>query len=77
MTVYTKPAPDARAIGTMVDTDTLRIVADWRCDLKVRYERAQLRWELVGGNGPEIEAIAAEMQAFSDVVQTLKGVIHA
>jgi hypothetical protein len=74
MTVYTKPAPDARAIGTLVDTETLRIMADWKQDLRIRYERAQLRWELVGGNGPEIEAIGAEMQAFSDVVQTLKGV---
>jgi hypothetical protein len=77
MTVYTKPAPDARAIGTMVDTETLRIMADWKQDLRIRYERAQLVWELIGGNGPEIEAIGAEMQAFADVCRTLKGVIHA
>jgi hypothetical protein len=74
MNTYTKPAPEARAIP---DTDTLNILATWKADLRIRFERAQLRWELVGGNGPEIEAIAAEMKAFSDVCQTLKGVIHA
>ena len=61
--------------GPLPDIDTLEIIADWKDDLRIRYARAQLRYELIGGNGPEIEAMAAEMADFSRVVAILKGLV--
>jgi hypothetical protein len=77
MNTYTKPAPEARAIGTMVDINTLEIMATWKQDLRVRYERAQLRYELAGDNGEEIMVLGAEMKAFADCCETLKMVASA
>jgi hypothetical protein len=63
--------------GPLPDTETLEIVATWKDDLRTRYERAKLRYELIGGNGPEIEALGAEMRDFSRLCKVLKAVTHA
>jgi hypothetical protein len=63
--------------GPLPDIDTLEIVADWKADLRTRYERAKLRYELIGGNGPEIEVLGAEMRDFKRLCQVLKAVTHA
>jgi hypothetical protein len=63
--------------GPLPDIATLEIMADWKQDLRARFERAQLRYELIGGNGPEIEALGDEMRDFSRVAQVLKGVIRS
>ena len=60
--------------GPLPDNHTLEIVTDWKADLRARYERARLRYELIGGNGPEIEALGAEMRDFSRLCEVLKGV---
>jgi hypothetical protein len=73
MNMYQKPDPYARA-GSLPDEETLRIVADWKADLRARYERAQLKYELIGGNGPEVEALGDEMREFSRLCKVLKGV---
>ena len=59
------------------DIETLRIVSDWKQDLRTRYERAKLKYELIGGNGEEIQAISAEMEQFKKLVTVLKAVTHA
>ena len=61
--------------GPLPDIETLAIVADWKHDLRARYKRAELRYELIGGNGPEIEALSAEMEDFKRLCRVLKGVI--
>ena len=58
--------------GPLPDINTLEIVADWKHDLRTRYERAKLRYELIGGL--EIEALGAEMRDFSRLCEVLKGV---
>jgi hypothetical protein len=63
--------------GPLPDLGTLEIMADWKQDIRKRFERAQLRYELIGGNGPEIEALGDEMRDFSRVAQVLKGVISS
>ena len=70
--MYAKADPQAREISA--DTATLDTIATWKADLRVRYERAKLIWELIGGNGPEIEAISAEMAQFTKLCKALKEV---
>ena len=65
---------DNQEAGPLPDINTLEIVADWKHDLRTRYERAKLRYELIGGNGLEIEALGAEMRDFSRLCEVLKGV---
>jgi hypothetical protein len=35
--------------GPLPDIDTLSVVADWKADILTRYDRARLRYELIGG----------------------------
>lgn len=76
MNAYTKTPAQSKEIGAP-DVETLKIMADWKADMRSRYERAQLVFELVGGNGEEVAAISREMAQFSAVCKVLKAVSHA
>ena len=41
-----------------------------------RYDRARLRYELIGGNGPEVESLAAEVEDFKRCCKVLKAVVQ-
>jgi hypothetical protein len=60
--------------GPPPDVATLEIIATWKADILTRYDRARLRYELIGGNGEEVMALAAEVQDFKRVCKVLKGV---
>ena len=71
-----RPRPNQRKSGHQT-LKLSRIMADWKADMRSRYERAQLVFELVGGNGEEVAAISREMAQFSAVCKVLKAVSHA
>jgi hypothetical protein len=62
MTALTQTKPATKVLPT--DLDALEAIADWRDDLFARIRRAQLRFELIGLDGEEIDALAAEATAF-------------
>jgi hypothetical protein len=46
------------------DLDQLEDIADWRDDLTARIRRARLRFELIGLDGKDIDALLQEATAF-------------
>jgi len=52
-------------------TDDLEAIADWRDDLHSRIIRASLRFELVGLDEEEQDALAREVSAFAQVCRCM------
>ena len=57
--------------------DDLEVVADWRDELSIKLRRAQLRFELLGLDTQEREALEAEVEECKEVLgclyQTMNG----
>jgi hypothetical protein len=53
----------------------LEVIADWRDELLCRIQRAHLRFEFVGLDADEQEALAAEVAAFKQVCIALAGLL--
>jgi hypothetical protein len=51
----------------------LVVIADWQDDLLSRIRRAQLRFEFIGLDADEQEALATEVAAFKQVCIALTG----
>lgn len=51
----------------------LAVIADWRDDLLSRIRRADLRFEFIGLDADELEALAAEAATFKQVCVALAG----
>ena len=51
----------------------LAVIADWRNDLLSRIQRAHLRFEFIGLDADEQEALAAEVATFKQVCLALAG----
>jgi hypothetical protein len=51
----------------------LAVIADWRDDLLSRIQRADLRFEFIGLDAGELEALAAETATFTQVCIALAG----
>lgn len=63
--------PPARCAQAITDLELLELLRDWRRDLLVRMERAQLCFELVGISDDTIGKLVGEGRAFLAVVKTL------
>lgn len=53
----------------------LAVIADWRDDLLSRIRRAHLRFEFIGLDADEQEALAAEVATFKQVCIALAGAL--
>ena len=53
--------------------EDLTAIADWRDDLQSRLHRAQLRFEYLGLDADEQDALAAEVAEFNQVCRSLSG----
>ena len=52
-------------------TDDLEVAADWRDELSIKLRRAQLRFELIGLNDDERDALEAEVEECKEVLRCL------
>lgn len=62
MTAFAQPKQAVRV--NLPDLDQLEAIADWRDDLAARIRQAQLRFELIGLDGEDINALVQEASAF-------------
>jgi len=53
--------------------EDLEVIADWRDNLQSRLHCAQLKFEYVGLDADEQNALAAEVQEFTQVCRGLSG----